>query len=291
MPPQYPTYQQSIEALKREQARRTDPREGLFGRSFRPQEDINLPPEPPREAEFSLPPTPDIYPAGPRAPRPPSLEEMREAPYGQVATTPSYPGGSDLGTAIYEGPRLNTEESLAGLRSAQPQFPRSFEPSTEELYRHVGLPSETVAPGSQAQMGAMLQGRIGDEAYGDLQQRKQLEMIQASLASLHPGVQRAAELEAQRRALPAEVAGRAQLQGSLAAAESRRDVAGMNLQRGDLAAQLQQAGQLAQAIARIQAKTNQSDEDRALVQQLYGLYTALITDAYGGEEDYEEEVP
>ena len=175
--------------------------------------DLPPPPSPPTprrgQADIFLPPAQSPLPVPPPFPQPGS--GMRE---GQMFVPNAYdPSKETLATANYTGPRLDTEEALAGLKSSGSMQNFSDEPDwtpdTEELYRHAFADPETMAPGAPQMASNTLKGRLGDEAYGQAQDRAQQKMAMDAITRLHPAVQAEQEAEALRKTYPQQ----AQAQG------------------------------------------------------------------------------
>lgn len=132
------------------------------------------------------------------------------APSGQVNTKPmygEYGSGKDVGTASYNGPKLNTEAALSGLKNSNSTANFSDAPSgpsNEELYRHAFGDPSSMAPGAPQMAQGQLKGRMADEDWNTLLQQKQQEAILGGLTSLHPAIQASEEQKAQRISYPAQ---------------------------------------------------------------------------------------
>lgn len=261
--------------------------------SLRPRQapqDIELPMEP------DLPEAPDNMPGLPTEPNIGSLDPSRIAPTLQQneSVYPSaYTGAPMRGTMSFPaGKVLGNEAALSGLKAAQGDqlIPGLHSLGPEELSRLASRAPGTTAPGANEYFARELQDEMGRQALFLAPQRKSQEMIEGSIAGLHPAVQVGAERTAQRAAMPAMITGQMQLRAAQEAAGSRRDVAKAGLAGDIKSSQFGNLNALINAARGIQSKPYMTPEDTQMLRVLRGLIDSLQNEYTGyGLSEFEEE--
>lgn len=235
---------------------------------------------------------------GLQRPQPPSSLELAHEASQDPRSGISWTGGKSLGT----------EGALAGLKGAQdsefdynrkdPLSPYAdpnlqglaqgteYNPSSEmSLQRLASRDPNSVRPGSNAMWAGQLQDLQGEHQGIDAIQQKALEGISGAISATHPAVQFGAEAEARRRAMPAMVTGRAQLEAAKAAANSRRDVGESALQGRVQTGRYGHLDTIMQAIRAIRGKANVTAQDNEQLRALMSLYDIMAEPLTGATFD------
>lgn len=278
MPGPYPTYNDYLTAdAARMQRYKPDPRTNMWGGRPQREGDINLPAEDPSVNASALQglEMPQL-PAAPRPnvnalslPQPPSRLEMAQEPKPQ-GNGIGWTGGKSLGTA----------EALSGLKSAQ-DSQSGLDLGPMELNRLAHRDPNSVQPGSNDIWAGMLKEQESDHQFQEGLQQKALEGISGAIAQTHPAVQFNAEAEARRKAMPAAITGRAQLEAAREAGNSRRDVGEAGLEGRVQNARYGHLDAVMNAIRAIRGKTNVTSEDTNQLRALMALYDQMSQDMTG----------
>lgn len=201
--------------------------------------DTTMPSPPPPPPAYNMLAQGNPYQSvgGRSLPSPESIDVPTAPPPDQVNMKPFLPGGKNIGTISYTGPRLNTEAALSGLKGANSTANMTgrgdLGPSTEELYRHAFGDPESMAPGAGEMAGEQLRGRISAESWNRLQSQKQLETIMAGLTSQHPYVKAKGEQEADWASYPAQQAAQGLERQAQIGANARLQEADLDAQTAD----------------------------------------------------------
>lgn len=221
--------------------------------------------------------TPGIWPMRPRLPQggqfqpPPPPDVDIPEPEGYAEVPNAYdPLDQVAGYASYDGPELNTEGALAGLRAAQSrQNVGQNQLPTSELFRLSHRPSGQipgtpygtyVAPGSNEYFSHMLNDRLGDQAFSKELDRNRQGTIEGAITQHHPAVQEALEAEAERRALPAIESGRAAIDAATIGAQGRYATAGATMAGRQATAQGTQSAAVIRALGGLMQPFQGEDE-------------------------------
>lgn len=192
----------------------------------------------------------------------PTSPEQHQMPSGYVQEPAAYDHETQTpGYAHYDGPKLNTEAALAGLKSHEdPPAPYI---STEELYKHAFGDPHSMAAGAPQMAGDELKDRTTAEDFNTAMARKQQETVQGAMTGMHPAVQEGKEADAIRAAYPAQAQGQGAMQAAQIGGQSRV-MASINDLQGR---QASRDGQGASAVMRglmdaLQPRAGEGDQEK-----------------------------
>lgn len=154
-------------------------------------------------------PAQQTTPTGMASPSAPPAEQLpRRDPTQFELPTFLDPSQTTTGHASYNGPQLNNEGALAGLKNTQMQRETESQANyipSEELWKQGFRNPEQMAPGAGQWAGHELQERLGDQDFEKGLQQKSRSDIASAETSLNPIVQAGANAQAQRAALPSRL--------------------------------------------------------------------------------------
>lgn len=178
----------------------------------------------------------------------------------------------------YDGPQLNTEAALSGLKANQETDASPF--SEQELFR-LAHREGGVAPGSNQMWGGRLKEQQDRSAMMQGVENDAIKGIRGAIGTLHPAVQQAAELQTRRQSRPAMVTAQGQLASAQAAADAREYAADVGQTEAEDTATMGHMTAIVNGIQNIQRKPTQTAEDRQMLQVLIGLYNSLAAPTTG----------
>lgn len=265
-----------------ERAMQRDPREGFWGRSFRPQEDIELEPE----LDLTMP-TPPARPVPPQYGAP-TMARMAGAnrpistglgwdPPDPSDLRPVQQAGGFNGRApgrmewdMSGGNAQTTNSALAGLEQFESE---QFSPFSEfELSRLANRDAGTVAPGSNQVWQNKLSQLQDRRAQAEKFDRELAQAPQQAITALHPDIQSAALAKAQRDALPQVVTARGRQKEAEIDASSRITAANTAAQAKHYGDQVRSLDPLVDAIRAIRAKNRLEPNDEIVLRGLMKAY-------------------